>query len=338
MTTSILVTGAAGFIGFHTCLNLLERGQKVIGIDNLNPYYDVCLKKNRLALLQQNPLFCFHKLDLSDEKSVKEMWQSYQQNPILSVIHLGAQAGVRYSIADPFPYVTSNITGFLVILEQARHQKDFRHLVYASTSSVYGENKEMPFTEDQRTDLPISLYAATKKANELMAQSYYHLYKIPLTGLRFFTVYGPWGRPDMSAFKFAHAITKGQAIDIYNNGHMMRDYTYIDDIVDGIIKSLEKSPVLTRSLACHPLYNLGRGHGEKLMDFIKLIEQNLNQEAKKNFLPLQQGDVPETFANISKAQTDLGYSPKTSIHVGVPKLIQWFKEYYYPNHTAAKNT
>lgn len=338
MTTSILVTGAAGFIGFHICLNLLERGQKVVGIDNINTYYDVCLKKTRLALLQQNPLFCFHKIDLSDEKSVKEMWQSYQQNPILSVIHLGAQAGVRYSIEDPFPYVTSNITGFLVILEQARYQKNFHHLVYASTSSVYGENKEMPFTEDQRTDLPMSLYATTKKTNELMAQSYYHLYKIPLTGLRFFTVYGPWGRPDMSAFKFAHAIIKGQSIDIYNNGHMMRDYTYIDDIVDGTIKSLEKSPVLTRSLAYHPLYNLGRGHGEKLMDFIKLIEQNLNQEARKNFLPLQKGDVPETFANISKAQTDLGYLPKTSIHVGVPKLIQWFKKYYYPNHTEAKNT
>lgn len=333
MTCSYLVTGAAGFIGFHTCLKLLSKGLRVIGLDSLNAYYDPTLKDDRLKILQSFESFHFVKGDFSDPTFVKDLFQTQEKNqtPILNVIHLGAQAGVRYSLLEPFPYITSNINGFLSILEACRYQQGFKHLVYASTSSVYGQNKESPFTEDQRTDHPMSLYAATKKANEMMAQSYHHLYDLPVTGFRFFTVYGPWGRPDMSAFKFAHAIMKDEPIDVYNFGEMERDFTYVDDIVEGILKGLENSRRLTKGKELsHPIYNLGNNKGEKLLDFISLIESCLGKTAKKNMLPLQPGDVPATTAGIDQAKQDFGYEPKTSIQEGLPILLKWFKGYYYP--------
>jgi len=319
-----MVTGTAGFIGFHTALALLKKGKTVIGVDNLNPYYSVKLKEDRLRLLQAYPNFHFHKVDLSDQEAMARIWQSHA--PILQVIHLGAQAGVRFSLVDPFPYITSNIMGFMVILELCRHQPNFQHLVYASTSSVYGTNKEIPFREDQRVDSPMSLYAATKRSNELMAQSYHHLYALPVTGLRFFTVYGPWGRPDMSAFKFMKAMLAGEPIDIYNHGKMARDYTYIDDIVAGILGALIHPPKSTKD-QLHPIYNLGNNHSESLMDFIETLEKELNITAMKNFLPLQDGDVPATAADISAAARDFGYSPSTRISEGVARLVAWYKEY-----------
>jgi UDP-glucuronate 4-epimerase len=252
------------------------------------------------------------------------IWQAHA--PILQVINLGAQAGVRFSLIDPFPYVTSNIMGFMVILELCRHQPDFQHLVYASTSSVYGTNKETPFKEDHRTDSPMSLYAATKRSNELMAQSYHHLYALPVTGLRFFTVYGPWGRPDMSAFKFMKAMLANEPIDVYNHGKMARDYTYIDDIVSGILGALAHAPTRARD-QLHPVYNLGNNHSESLMDFIETLEKELNITAIKNFLPLQDGDVPATAADISAAVRDFGYSPSTRISEGIAHLVAWYKEY-----------
>lgn len=324
MTPPIMVTGTAGFIGFHTALSLLKQGKTVLGIDNLNPYYDVTLKHDRLKQLYQYPNFHFHEVDISNREAMEQIWQDHA--PIHEVIHLAAQAGVRYSLLDPYPYITSNIMGFMVVLELCRHQPNFKHLVYASTSSVYGTNKEMPFTESQRTDSPMSLYAATKKSNELMAQSYYHLYNLPLTGLRFFTVYGPWGRPDMSAYKFIKAILAGESIDVYNNGKMARDYTYIDDIVAGILGALSHVPEYKQGQQ-HPIYNLGNNKKESLMDFIGILEQTMNVTAKKNYLPLQDGDVPETVADISAASRDFGYKPTTPIHVGLPRLVAWYKEY-----------
>lgn len=324
MSSSIMVTGTAGFIGFHTALALLKKGKTVIGVDNLNSYYSVKLKEDRLRLLQAYPNFHFHKVDLSDQEAMARIWQSHA--PILQVIHLGAQAGVRFSLVDPFPYITSNIMGFMVILELCRHQPGFQHLVYASTSSVYGTNKEIPFREDQRVDSPMSLYAATKRSNELMSQSYHHLYALPVTGLRFFTVYGPWGRPDMSAFKFMKAMLAGEPIDVYNHGKMARDYTYIDDIVAGILGALTHPPKSTKD-QLHPIYNLGNNHSESLMDFIGILEKELNITAIKNFLPLQDGDVPATAADVSAAARDFGYSPSTRISEGVARLVAWYKEY-----------
>ncbi|MBM3633087.1 MAG: NAD-dependent epimerase/dehydratase family protein [Alphaproteobacteria bacterium] len=324
MTTPIMVTGAAGFIGFHTALSLLKQGKTVIGIDNMNPYYDVKLKEDRLKLLQAFPTFRFHAVDISDKKAMEEIWQVHA--PIFHVINLAAQAGVRYSLMDPFPYITSNVMGFMVILELCRHQPNFQHLVYASTSSVYGTNKDMPFEETMRTDSPMSLYAATKRSNELMAQSYSHLYDLPVSGLRFFTVYGPWGRPDMSAFKFMKAMLAGEAIDVYNHGEMARDYTYIDDIVDGILGALN-SPTKVKKDELHPVYNLGNNHSESLLHFIEILEESLHIKAIKNFLPLQDGDVPKTAANITKAMKTFGYAPATPIHVGIPRLVAWYKEY-----------
>ncbi|MBX9805905.1 MAG: NAD-dependent epimerase/dehydratase family protein [Alphaproteobacteria bacterium] len=324
MSSAILVTGAAGFIGFHTSLALLKKGQTVVGIDNVNPYYDVKLKENRLKILQEYPNFHFHKIDISDRDAMEKVWKAHA--PILQVVHLAAQAGVRYSLVDPFPYITSNIMGFMVILELCRYQPGFQHLVYASTSSVYGTNKDMPFSESQRTDSPMSLYAATKRSNELMAQSYHYLYNLPVTGLRFFTVYGPWGRPDMSAFKFMKAMMAGEPIDVYNNGKMARDYTYIDDIVDGIIGALGHTPSVAND-QMHPVYNIGNNKSESLMDFIGLLEKSMDMTAVKNFMPLQDGDVPATAANISAAQNDFGYAPTTPIAVGIPRLVAWYKEY-----------
>jgi UDP-glucuronate 4-epimerase len=324
MSSSIMVTGAAGFIGFHTSLALLKQGKSVVGVDNMNAYYSVQLKEDRLKLLQAYPNFHFHKVDMSNREAMEHVWQAHA--PILQVVNLGAQAGVRFSLVDPFPYITSNIMGFMVIMELCRHQPGFQRLVYASTSSVYGTNKETPFKEDQRTDSPMSLYAATKRSNELMAQSYHHLYALPVTGLRFFTVYGPWGRPDMSAFKFMKAMLAGEPIDVYNHGQMARDYTYIDDIVAGILGVLAYAPHVAKDQP-HPVYNLGNDHSESLMDFIETLEKELNITAMKNFLPLQDGDVPATAADISAAIRDFGYSPSTRIFEGIAHLVAWYKEY-----------
>jgi UDP-glucuronate 4-epimerase len=324
----ILVTGAAGFIGFHTTKRLLEQGHTVIGIDNLNSYYSVNLKNDRLKQLQPFESFHFYHADIADIKTVEKIWSN--EPGVTQVIHLAAQAGVRYSLIDPYPYVHSNVTGFTVILEQCRYQPNFEHLVYASTSSVYGLNPALPFKEEHPVNHPISLYAATKRANELMAQSYYHLYKLPVTGLRLFTVYGPWGRPDMSLFKFTKAILAGETIDVYNKGQMSRDYTYIDDIVEGILAALGHPPTYFQSLE-HPLYNIGNHHKESLLVFIETLEKALGKKANKNFLPLQPGDIVETLSDIGKARKELGYNPQTSIQQGIEKFVEWYKT-YIPQH------
>ena len=319
----ILITGAAGFIGFHVAKRLLEQGHMVVGVDNLNSYYPVQLKKDRLKQLEIFENFCFYCLDVADSKAMEGMWK--QENSITHVIHLAAQAGVRYSLVDPYPYVHSNVMGFTVILEQCRYQSNFEHLVYASTSSVYGLNPTLPFKEEHSADHPISLYAATKRANELMAQSYYHLYRFPITGLRLFTVYGPWGRPDMSLFKFTKAILSGETIDVYNHGRMSRDYTYISDIVDGILAALWK-PASLQNID-HPLYNLGNDQKQPLLTFIDALEQALGEKADKNFLPLQPGDIVETLSDIQKAKTELGYNPKVSIYQGIAEFVKWYQNY-----------
>ncbi len=317
----ILVTGSAGFIGFHVAKRLLEQGHTVVGVDNLNSYYSVQLKKDRLKQLESFENFRFHCLDVADNKAMENMWQ--QEQPITHVVHLAAQAGVRYSLVDPYPYVHSNVTGFMVILEQCRYQPNFEHLVYASTSSVYGLNTTLPFKESHPVDHPISLYAATKRANELMAQSYYHLYRYPITGLRLFTVYGPWGRPDMSLFKFTKAILAGETIDVYNHGQMSRDYTYISDIVDGILAALWQ-PSSVENID-HPLYNIGNDQKQSLMTFIEALEEALGKKANKNFLPLQPGDIVETSSDIQKAKAELGYCPKVGIHQGIAEFVKWYK-------------
>jgi UDP-glucuronate 4-epimerase len=311
-----LVTGAAGFIGFHVAKSLLKDGVKVIGIDNLNPYYDVSLKKARLEQLTIQHNFTFYHEDIKDLGALKNIFSGHK---IERICNLAAQAGVRYSMEDPFVYLESNIKGFLNLLEMAR-QHPLNNFVYASSSSVYGNNKELPFRVEDNVDTPISLYAATKKSNELMAYTYSHLFNIPLTGLRYFTVYGPWGRPDMALFLFTSAILKGRAIDIYNFGKMKRDFTYIDDIVNGTISSLD-NPFK------YEIFNLGNSKTVELMELIKIVEQELGVNAKKKFLPLQPGDVPETYADIDKAKNMLGYNPKTSISSGVKKFIAWYREY-----------
>ncbi|MEA3360233.1 MAG: GDP-mannose 4,6-dehydratase [Thermodesulfobacteriota bacterium] len=311
-----LVTGAAGFIGFHVAKSLLKDGVKVIGIDNLNPYYDVSLKRARLEQLTTQHNFTFYHEDIKDLDALKNIFSSHK---IERICNLAAQAGVRYSMEDPFVYQESNIKGFLNLLEMAR-QHPLNNFVYASSSSVYGDNKELPFRVEDNVDTPISLYAATKKSNELMAYTYSHLFNIPLTGLRFFTVYGPWGRPDMALFLFTSAMIEGRAIDIYNFGKMKRDFTYIDDIVNGTISSLD-NPFK------YEIFNLGNSKTVELMELIKIVEEELGINAKKNFLPLQPGDVPETYANIDKAKNMLGYNPKTSINSGVKKFIAWYREY-----------
>ena len=311
-----LVTGAAGFIGFHVAKSLLKDGIEVIGIDNLNPYYDVSLKNARLAQLTAQQNFTFYHDDIKDLDALKNIFSSHK---IERICNLAAQAGVRYSMEDPFVYQESNIKGFLNLLEMAR-QYPPKNFVYASSSSVYGNNKELPFRVEDNVDTPISLYAATKKSNELMAYTYSHLFNIPLTGLRYFTVYGPWGRPDMALFLFTSAILKGKAIDIYNFGKMKRDFTYIDDIVNGTISSLDNP-------FTYEIFNLGNSKTVELMELITIIEEELGINAKKNFLPLQPGDVPETYADIAKSKNMLGYNPKTSISSGVKKFIAWYREY-----------
>jgi UDP-glucuronate 4-epimerase len=314
----ILITGAAGFIGFHSSLRLLAAGHEIIGIDNINDYYEVRLKESRLQLLNKLPNFCFKKIDLASRKEVADLFLS---NSFDIVLHLGAQAGVRYSIQNPFAYIDSNIVGMLTILEGCRNSQ-IDHLIYASSSSVYGANIKSPFSIEDKVDSPISLYAATKKADELLAYSYSSLYKIAITGLRFFTVYGPWGRPDMAYFKFAKAILQDKPIDVYNNGDMKRDFTYIDDVVDCIERIIEISP----KTPGHRIYNVGHNEPELLGNLIKLIEENLGKEARKNYLPMQPGDVYSTYADISETTRDYGFSPKVSLQVGIEKFIIWLKE------------
>lgn len=319
---TILITGAAGFIGFHTAQFYLSQGIKIVGIDNLNSYYDVQLKKDRLKLLTNHKNFSFIEGDIQSRDTLDSLFGEYKPNV---VIHLAAQAGVRYSLECPQAYIDSNITGFLNILEMCRDYP-VDHLVYASSSSVYGGNTTLPFSEDDVVDTPISLYAATKKSNELMAHTYAHLFKIPVTGLRFFTVYGPWGRPDMAYFKFARAMTNGKAIDVYNHGDMSRDFTYIDDIVQGIAKVVDRPPV--SSLPPYALYNIGHNHPEPLLKLIACLEQELGVAAMRNFMPMQAGDVPATFASIDCLHRDTGFEPTTTLEVGIHKFAKWYKEYY----------
>jgi len=328
----ILVTGAAGFIGYHLSSKLCTSGQTVIGIDNLNDYYEVSLKEARLANLKILDNFIFEKIDLEDSRSLDRI---FKENKIEYVINLAAQAGVRYSLTNPHAYLRSNIDGFLNILEACRHN-DIKHLLYASSSSVYGGNTQMPFSTQHNVDHPVSLYAATKKSNELMAHTYSHLYNIPSTGLRFFTVYGPYGRPDMALFIFTKAILDGKPIDVYNHGKMQRDFTYIDDIVDGIIKLVDLPPKPnqdwqkdpSKSFAPYKVYNIGNNAPVALLDFIKAIEKEVGKEAIKNFMPIQPGDVPATYADVNDLIKDTGFRPQTSIEYGVGKFVDWYKDYY----------
>jgi len=312
-----LVTGAAGFIGFNLCKKLLENGNRVIGLDNLNPYYDVSLKKARLERLKSHEEFFFNKADIEDLPKLKKI---FRDQPIDRICNLAAQAGVRYSLIDPFSYQKSNLEGFLNLLEMAREHR-VSNFVYASSSSVYGKNDTYPFSTEDRVETPVSLYAATKKANELMAHAYSHLFDIPCTGLRFFTVYGPWGRPDMALFLFTEAILKNKPIKVYNHGRMKRDFTYIDDIVDGTIAALDRP-------FPYEVFNLGNSNVIGLLDFIRVIEEGLGKKAKKEMLPMQPGDVPETSADIQKSRDMLGFNPKTSIKEGVGKFLTWYREYY----------
>lgn len=322
---TILVTGAAGFIGYHVAKVLLDRGERVLGIDNLNDYYSVALKRARLSRLEGGNEFSFVQADISDLASVSSAAHSAQVD---RVVHLAAQAGVRYSLDHPFAYLQANLTGHLVILEVCRHLPGFRHLVYASSSSVYGGNTKAPFSEQDRVDHPVSLYAATKKADELMSHTYAHLYGIPQTGLRFFTVYGPWGRPDMAIWLFAEAILNNRPIQVFNYGDMQRDFTYIDDIVAGVIAALDNPPGNSSQQTPHRIYNIGNNKPENLLDLIEIIEENLGSRAERILMPMQPGDVKATFADISAIQNDLGFYPTTSIETGVPKFIRWFREYH----------
>jgi UDP-glucuronate 4-epimerase len=331
----ILVTGAAGFIGMHVCERLLAKGDEVVGIDNLNDYYDVSLKEARLARLTPHANFRFTKLDIADRAGMAELFDKERPE---QVIHLAAQAGVRYSIKNPHAYADSNLVGFVNVLEGCRQQQ-VKHLIYASSSSVYGGNTKVPFSEHDNVDHPISLYAATKKANELMAHTYSHLYGLPTTGLRFFTVYGPWGRPDMAYFKFAKAILADQPIDVYNHGKMQRDFTYVDDVADGVVRMLDcpptpdpafnsESPDPARSNVPYRVFNIGNHQPEDLMVFIGTLEKALGREAKKNFLPMQDGDVPATSADISELQQTSGFKPSTRIGEGIPRFVAWYQDYY----------
>ena len=331
----ILVTGAAGFIGYHTARRVLERGDQVVGLDNLNEYYDVRLKYARLERLKALPGFAFAKLDLADKAGMSEL---FARERFQRVINLGAQAGVRYSIQNPLAYVESNVVGFANILEGCRHH-GVEHLVYASTSSVYGANTKMPFSVHQNVDHPLSFYAATKKANELMAHTYAHLYSLPVTGLRFFTVYGPWGRPDMALFLFTRNILEGRPIDVFNYGHHRRDFTFIDDIVEGVVRSCDRvatanhhwdsdAPDPGSSRAPYRLYNIGNNRPVELMRYIEVLEECLGRKAEKNLLPLQQGDVPDTWADIDDLQRDVAYTPATPVETGIRRFVDWYLEYY----------
>ncbi|GMW05400.1 MAG: NAD-dependent epimerase [Gammaproteobacteria bacterium] len=331
----ILVTGAAGFIGMHVSQILLERGDEVVGLDNLNEYYDVNLKKSRLALLQQRPGFRFVRLDLADREGMERLFREHQ---FQRVVHLAAQAGVRYSLVNPHAYIDSNLVGTFHLLEGCR-ANSVEHVVYASTSSVYGANTKMPFSTHQPADHPISLYAATKKANEMMAHSYSMLHGLPTTGLRFFTVYGPFGRPDMALFQFTQNILDGRPIDVFNFGRHRRDFTYVDDIAEGVVRALDHvaapdpgwsstEPDPSSSSAPFRLYNIGNSRPVELMRYIEVLEQYLGRKAEKNFLPMQPGDVPATFADVDDLVAAVGYRPNTPVEVGVPRFVEWYLEYY----------
>ena len=335
MTQRFLVTGAAGFIGYHTAERLLARGDEVVALDNLNDYYDVSLKERRLELLRRWPRFSFHRLDLADRSGVENLFAATRPKV---VINLAAQAGVRYSLTHPHVYIDSNVTGFLHILEGCRGH-GVEHLVYASTSSVYGANTRMPFSERESVSHPITLYAATKKANEVMAHSYSHLYGIPSSGLRFFTVYGPWGRPDMALFLFTKAIVEGRPIDVFNHGEMGRDFTYVDDIVEGIVRVADvpaqpnpnwdgAAPDPATSTAPWRIYNIGNGRPTSLLRFIDVLEECLGKKAERRLLPMQLGDVPSTWADVSLLEEAVGYSPSTTVEVGVRRFVEWYRDYY----------
>ncbi|MFO0923680.1 MAG: NAD-dependent epimerase [Pirellulales bacterium] len=335
---TILVTGAAGFIGFHLANRLLAAGDRVVGIDNLNDYYSVQLKQDRLAILRDHPSFTFVHADLSDSQAMRSLFDSHRFD---RVVHLGAQAGVRYSLENPMAYIQSNLVGMNHILEGCRSQKT-EHLVYASSSSVYGMNRLQPFSVHHNVDHPMSLYAATKKSNELMAHAYSHLFGLPTTGLRFFTVYGPWGRPDMALFKFAAAILHGRPIDVYNHGKMRRDFTYVDDIVESITRILDHvakpnpswdpmTPDPGTSSAPYRVFNIGNHQPTELVAFIEAIERALGKEAIKNFLPMQPGDVPDTFAEVEDLEQTIGFAPQTSIAEGIQQFVDWFVPYVQKN-------
>ena len=322
----VLITGAAGFIGYHLSQRLLSQGIEVYGIDNMNDYYDVELKKMRLSKLQQNENFSFTEGDIADKEKVEGIFKSFRPD---TVMNLAAQAGVRYSITNPDSYIKSNVIGFYNILECCRHYP-VDHLVFASSSSVYGGNKKVPYSEADKVDNPISLYAATKKSDELLAYSYSHLYGIPATGLRFFTVYGPMGRPDMAYFGFAEKIMHGKKIDIYNNGDMLRDFTYIDDIVEGVTRILTHIPVPDDPTgAKYKIYNIGNHNPVRLMDFITVLEKAIGREAEKNFMPMQPGDVYETYADVTELMKDVGFRPSTSIETGIQNFADWYLKDYY---------
>ena len=323
-TKRYLITGGAGFIGFYLSKALLEKGAEVVGLDNLNDYYEVSLKEERLAILRKQEGYRFVKADLADKEAVFRLFAEYRPQ---IVVNLAAQAGVRYSIDNPDAYIQSNIVGFFNILEACRHYP-VEHLVFASSSSVYGGNKKVPFSTQDQVDQPVSLYAATKKSNELMAYSYSKLYQIPLTGLRFFTVYGPMGRPDMAYFKFAKKIMADEPIQIYNNGDMLRDFTYIDDIITGVENILCNPPSTDENGAAYKIYNIGNNKPEKLMDYIAVLEKCLGKEAKKEFLPMQPGDVYETYADVTDLMRDYGFKPSTTIEEGLSRFAEWFKNYY----------
>lgn len=331
----VFITGSAGFIGFHLALKLLESGRFVVGLDSLNDYYNVGLKKDRLALLDCYPGFTFRHCDLTDNRAVEEI---FKENSFDIVVHLAAQAGVRYSLANPRAYIESNINGFFNVLEACR-QNGVKHFVFASSSSVYGANEKVPFSEHDNVDHPVSLYAATKKADELIAHSYSHLFKLPSTGLRFFTVYGPWGRPDMALFLFTRAILSGEPIKVFNGGNLSRDFTYIDDIVECMLRIIEKAPEENpawnglmpdpaSSFAPYRIYNIGNNRQVRLLDFISLLEDCLKMEAKKEFLPMQPGDVLQTFANIDDLAKDFDYRPRVSLREGILSFVDWYKKYY----------
>ncbi len=320
---SIILTGAAGFIGFHVAEALLDRGEQVVGIDNLNDYYDVRLKKARLDRLRACRGFAFAELDVADRRGILGLVES--RRDLRSIIHLAAQAGVRYSLENPYAYIDTNVMGTLVMFEAARRIDGLTGITYASSSSVYGANRRQPFGVDDRVDQPVSLYAATKRSCELLAHTYSHLYGLPATGLRYFTVYGPWGRPDMAAYLFTSAILAGRPIKVFNHGRMARDFTYIDDIVAGTIAAHDRPPA---DDVRHRIYNLGNHRPEKLLDFIAVIERALGRTARKELVPLQPGDVPESFADIAASRRDLGFDPKTTIEVGVVRFVEWYKDYH----------
>lgn len=331
----VLVTGAAGFIGFHLSQRLLTRGDEVVGLDNLNDYYDISLKKDRLALLQEKPSFSFYKLDLADRQGIEQL---FAEQHFDIVVNLAAQAGVRYSLTNPHAYINSNLVGFINILEGCRYS-GVKHLVFASSSSVYGANTKIPFSVHDNVDHPVSLYATTKKANELMAHNYSYLYGLPTTGLRFFTVYGPWGRPDMALFLFTKAILAGQPIDVFNYGKMQRDFTYIDDIVEGVVRVVDKIPEPNpnwsgdapdpgSSKAPYKVYNIGNNQPVELMHFIEVLEDCLGMKAQKNMMSIQPGDVPTTYADVDDLLKDVGFKPNTPIEVGIERFLTWYRSYY----------